>query len=174
MFKTTVTCMDARINPFEQLGFSEGDAHIIRNAGGMAKDAIRSLVISQRLLGTRNIAVYHHTGCGMVTFRGPELKQLVKWARPDSTACAEQVDAIDFLEFTDLEQSVKDDVNFLKESPLILEETKITGWIHHLETGEVFALCSLSKRPDLSLADYSSNIAHKTQNRSIPNNISTT
>ncbi|KAJ7042677.1 carbonic anhydrase [Mycena alexandri] len=132
-----VTCMDARINPFEQLGFSEGDAHIIRNAGGMAKDAIRSLVISQRLLGTRNIAVYHHTGCGMVTFRGSELKQLVKWARPDSAACAEQVDAIDFLEFTDLEQSVKDDVNFLKESPLILEETKITGWIHHLETGEI-------------------------------------
>ncbi|KAJ7169460.1 carbonic anhydrase [Mycena filopes] len=132
-----VTCMDARINPFEQLGLSEGDAHIIRNAGGMAKDALRSLIISQRLLGTRNIAVYHHTGCGMVTFRGPELKQLVKWANPDDSACAKQVDAIDFLEFKDLEQSVKDDVNFLKESPLILKDTKITGWIHHLETGEI-------------------------------------
>ncbi|KAJ7102351.1 carbonic anhydrase [Mycena belliarum] len=125
-----ITCMDARINPFKQLGISEGEAHIIRNAGGMA------LVISQRLLGTREIAVYHHTGCGMVTFRGPELKRLVKWASPDDTSCAEQVDKIDFLEFKDLEESVKDDVNFLKESPLILKGTKITGWIHHLETGE--------------------------------------
>ncbi|KAF7320187.1 Carbonic anhydrase [Mycena kentingensis (nom. inval.)] len=131
-----VTCMDARINPFKQLGFREGDAHIIRNAGGMAKDAIRSLVISQRLLGTREIAVYHHTGCGMVTFRGPDLKQLVKWSRPGDAACASQVDKIDFLEFVDLEQSVKDDVQFLKTSPLILEGTKVTGWIHDIETGE--------------------------------------
>ncbi|KAJ6574638.1 carbonic anhydrase [Mycena capillaripes] len=132
-----VTCMDARINPFKQLGISEGEAHIIRNAGGMAKDALRSLIISQRLLGTREIAVYHHTGCGMVTFQGSELKRLVKWANPGNASCATQIDAIDFLEFTDLEQSVKDDVDFLKESPLIVEGTKITGWIHHLETGEV-------------------------------------
>ncbi|KAJ7770914.1 hypothetical protein DFH07DRAFT_1057966 [Mycena maculata] len=128
--------MDARINPFKQLGFSEGDAHIIRNAGGMARDAIRSLVISQRLLGTREIAVYHHTGCGMITFRGSELKRLVKWANPDNSSLAKQIDAIDFLEFNDLEQSVKDDVKFLKDSPLILKETKITGWIHDIETGE--------------------------------------
>ncbi|KAJ7124749.1 carbonic anhydrase [Mycena crocata] len=148
-----ITCMDARINPFKQLGISEGEAHIIRNAGGMAyvficrfcslmktlgrKDALRSLIISQRLLGTREIAVYHHTGCGMVTFRGSELKRLVKWASPDDVSCAEQVDAIDFLEFGDLEKSVKNDVNFLKESPLILKGTKITGWIHEIETGEV-------------------------------------
>ncbi|KAJ7923064.1 carbonic anhydrase [Mycena leptocephala] len=131
-----VTCMDARINPFKQLGISEGEAHIIRNAGGMAKDALRSLIISQRLLGTREISVYHHTGCGMITFRGSELKRLVKWANPDDASCAKQIDAIDFLEFTDLEKSVRDDVNFLKESPLIVEGTKITGWIYHLETGE--------------------------------------
>jgi carbonic anhydrase len=73
----------------------------------------------------------------MVTFRGPELKRLVKWANPGDDACAAQVDAIDFLEFKDLEESVKDDVKFLKESPLIVEGTRITGWIHHLETGEV-------------------------------------
>ncbi|KAF8213544.1 carbonic anhydrase [Mycena galopus ATCC 62051] len=145
-----VTCMDARINPFKQLGISEGEAHLIRNAGGMAKDALRSLIISQRLLGTREIAIYHHTGqhyttsssdintqgCGMITFRGSELKQLVKWANPDNAACATQIDAIDFLEFTDLEQSVRDDVMFLRESPLILKGTRITGWIHHLENGE--------------------------------------
>ncbi|KAJ7789835.1 carbonic anhydrase, partial [Mycena olivaceomarginata] len=132
-----VTYMDARINPFKQLGISEGEAHIIRNAGGMAKDALRSLIISQRFLGTRAIAVYHHTGCGMVTFRGPELKRLVKWPSPCDDACAAQVDAIDFLEFKDLEKSVKDDVKLLKESPLIVEGAWITGWIHHLETGEV-------------------------------------
>jgi carbonic anhydrase len=73
----------------------------------------------------------------MITFRGSELKRLVKWANPDDASCAKQIDAIDFLEFTDLEKSVRDDVNFLKESPLIVEGTKITGWIHHLETGEV-------------------------------------
>ncbi|KAJ7275474.1 carbonic anhydrase [Mycena haematopus] len=131
-----VTCMDARINPFQQLGISEGEAHIIRNAGGMAKDALRSLIISQRLLGTREIAIYHHTGCGMVTFQGPELKRLVKWANPDNASCAAQIDAIDFLEFTDLEQSVIDDVRFLQESPLLVAGTRITGWVHHLETGE--------------------------------------
>nr|GAT43661.1 carbonic anhydrase [Mycena chlorophos] len=131
-----VTCMDARINPFKQLGFKEGDAHIIRNAGGMAKDALRSLIISQRLLGTREIAVYHHTGCGMVTFQGSELKKIVKWSKPDDAACAQQVDSIDFLEFNDLEQSVKDDVDFLKSSPLIMDGTKITGWIHDIDTGK--------------------------------------
>ncbi|KAJ7071450.1 carbonic anhydrase [Mycena amicta] len=127
-----VTCMDARINPLRQLGFKEGDVHIIRNAGGMAKDALRSLIISQRLLGTREIQVYHHTACGMVTFRGSELKKIVKQSNP----CAHQVDAIDFLEFTDLEQSVKDDVQFLNDSPLILKETKITGWILDIDTGK--------------------------------------
>ncbi|KAJ7462805.1 hypothetical protein B0H11DRAFT_97490 [Mycena galericulata] len=131
-----ITCMDARINPFKQLGISEGEAHIIRNAGGMAKDALRSLVISQRLLGTREIAVYHHTGCGMTTFRGSELKRLVKWANPGDGRCAEEIDAMQFLEFSDLEESVKDDVKFLQDSPLILKDTKITGWIHHIETGE--------------------------------------
>ncbi|KAJ7293755.1 carbonic anhydrase [Mycena rebaudengoi] len=131
-----VTCMDARINPFKQLGISEGDAHIIRNAGGMAKDALRSLIISQRLLGTREIAIYHHTGCGMVTFRGSDLKRMVRDANPGDSAAAEQIETIDFLEFDDLEESVKADVDFLKMSPVILKGTKITGWIHHVETGK--------------------------------------
>ncbi|KAJ6626858.1 carbonic anhydrase [Mycena sp. CBHHK59/15] len=131
-----VTCMDARINPFTQLGLSEGEAHIIRNAGGMAKDALRSLIISQRLLGTREIAVYHHTGCGMVTFRGSDLKRIVEEANPGDSAAAQQVESIDFLEFDDLEESVKNDVDFLKASPMILKGTKITGWIHHVETGK--------------------------------------
>jgi carbonic anhydrase len=106
------------------------------------KDALRSLIISHRLLGTREIAVYHHIGCGMVTLPGPESKRLVKWANPGDEAFAAQVDAIDFPEFGNLEESVKDDVKFLKESPLIVEGTRITGWIHHLETGEVLKIRS--------------------------------
>jgi len=128
--------MDARLNPFAQLGIKEGDAHIIRNAGGVAKDALRSIIISQRLLGTREIAVIHHTSCGMVTFSTPQLRTLVKDSDPQNTAL-KTVDQIDFLEFGDLEQSVKEDVKFLKENPLVLPETKITGWVYEVETGKV-------------------------------------
>jgi hypothetical protein len=104
------------------------------------RDAIRSIIISQRLLGTREIAVYHHTGCGMVTFNTPSLKQLVKDSDPEVFAKPENaklIDELDFLEFDDLEESVKRDVKFLKESPLVVKGTKVTGWIHHVETGEV-------------------------------------
>ncbi|KAF5337908.1 hypothetical protein D9758_013091 [Tetrapyrgos nigripes] len=126
-------------SPFKQLDIKEGDAHIIRNAGGMARDAIRSIIISQRLLGTREIAVYHHTGCGMVTFNTPSLKQIVKDSDPEAFAKPENaklIDELDFLEFDNLEESVKKDVKFLKESPLVMKGTKVTGWIHHVETGE--------------------------------------
>ncbi|SJL05808.1 related to carbonic anhydrase [Armillaria ostoyae] len=131
--------MDARINPFTQLGLEEGDAHIIRNAGGMAyetKDALRSIIISQRLLGTREIAVYHHTGCGMVTFTSPSLRRMLSDSDPENPRVTDQANKIDFLEFDDLEQSVRDDVKFLKECPLVLKGTKITGWIHYVETSE--------------------------------------
>ncbi|KAJ4467173.1 carbonic anhydrase [Lentinula edodes] len=99
-----VTCMDARINPFTQLGIKMGEAHIIRNAGGMARDALRSLIISQRLLGTREIAVYHHTGCGMATFSKPYLKSLIT---EDLKEGAEEtvgsvIDEMDFLEWPDV------------------------------------------------------------------------
>ncbi|KAF8993874.1 carbonic anhydrase [Hymenopellis radicata] len=131
-----VTCMDARINPFKQLGFEEGDAHVIRNAGGMAKDALRSIIVSQRLLGTREIAVYHHTGCGAVTFTSQSLRELIKDCDPGNQEIADQVDSIDFMEFNDLEKSVRDDVKFLQECPLVLKGTKISGWIHYVENGE--------------------------------------
>ncbi|KAG9223136.1 hypothetical protein CCMSSC00406_0000175 [Pleurotus cornucopiae] len=146
-----VTCMDARINPFSQLGIDLGEAHIIRNAGGVAyvrhlfvtvqnsvsfsRDALRSLIISQRLLGTREIAVYHHTGCGLVTMTTPGLQKLVKDADPTNAEAGKQIDNIDFLEYgPDLEKSVRDDVQFLQNSPLILKGTKITGWIWDVET----------------------------------------
>jgi carbonic anhydrase len=73
-----LACMDARLVPSRQLGLAEGDAHVIRNAGGRAPDALRSLVISQQLLGTREVAVIHHTACGMLTFRNEDLRTKVR------------------------------------------------------------------------------------------------
>lgn len=101
-----------------------------------SKDAIRSIVISQRLLGTREIAVFHHTDCGMMTFSTPQLRDIVKKDAKVSAA-AELVDTIDFLEFQKLEESVKEDVEYLKNNPLVLTGTKISGWIYHVESGKV-------------------------------------
>jgi len=130
---TIVTCMDARIDPAASLGIKEGDAHVIRNAGGASKEALRSIIISQQLLGTREIAVFHHTDCGMLTFSNSDIKSLLKEKYP---AAADEVEGIDFLPFGNLEGSVKEDVEYLKQHPLVLKETKITGWIYEVETGK--------------------------------------
>ena len=126
-----VTCMDARLDPAKALGLEEGDAHDIRNAGGRAADALRSLVISQQLLGTKEVLVVHHTDCGMLTFDNPTLYGI----------CLEQLDAdasdIDFLPFSDLEQSVRDDVELIRSSPLIANDTAVTGFIYDVKTGKI-------------------------------------
>src|SRR5881296_1059072 len=107
-----LTCMDARIHPAKVLGLEEGDAHVIRNAGGRASDdAIRSLAISQQLLGTNAVVVIHHTDCGMLTFSNEDLRKKLK---QELNADAEH---IDFLPFKNLEQSVRDDVATIKNSP---------------------------------------------------------
>jgi carbonic anhydrase len=142
-------------SPLPQLGLDLGDCHVIRNAGGSAfvdvliscilpclftfsrHESIRSIVISQRLLGTREIAVFHHVGCGMLTFTSEQLRTTIKDAQPQNTEVADAVGKMDFLEFSKLEESVKADIRFLKESPLVLTETTITGWIYDVETGEV-------------------------------------
>jgi len=124
-----VTCMDARILPGRVLGLNEGDAHVIRNAGGRAQDALRSLVISQRLLGTQEVAVIHHTDCGMLTFSNDGLRQKIK---EDLQADAGE---LDFLPFADVERSVKDDVKFLRESPLIPEAIPVRGFVYDVRTG---------------------------------------
>jgi len=131
---TVVTCMDARIDPAAALGIQEGEAHIIRNAGGLAKEAIRSIVISQRLLGTTEIILIHHTGCGMLTMTSQAMQDHVKGAIPEASR---EVDAIDFGAFPELERSVQDDVEFLKGSPLVLKDIAISGWIYEVETGKV-------------------------------------
>jgi carbonic anhydrase len=124
-----VTCMDARIVPSKAFGLEEGDAHVIRNAGGRARDALRSLVISQRLLGTNEIAVIHHTDCGMLTFTNRDLHDKVQ---RDLGADASN---IDFLPFADLEESVREDVAFLLSSSLIPGDVIIRGFIFDVRNG---------------------------------------
>jgi carbonic anhydrase len=127
-----LTCMDARLHPEKFLGLEIGDAHVIRNAGGRASDdAIRSLAISQRLLGTKEIVVIHHTDCGMVTFSNEQLAAKIK----DDLG----VDAAgqDFLPFSDLEQSVHDDLAILRASPLIPQDIPIAGAIYDVASGRL-------------------------------------
>lgn len=101
------------------------------------RESIRSIVISQRLLGTREIAIFRHVGCGMLLFTSDQVRDIVKSAEPGNNEVANAINEIDFLEFSNLEESVKTDVQFLKENPLVLKDTTITGWIYDVETGKV-------------------------------------
>src|SRR6266699_4463011 len=127
-----LTCMDARLLPSRFLGLEEGDAHVIRNAGGRASDdAIRSLAISQQLLGTNEVVVIHHTDCGMLTFSNEDLRKKLK---PELNADAEH---IDFLPFKDLEQSVRDDVATIRNSPFIPKNIEVSGFIYDVRSGKL-------------------------------------
>jgi carbonic anhydrase len=136
-YTDTVTCMDARIDPASAYGISLGDAHVIRNAGASAKDALRSLVISEQLLGTEEILVIKHTGCGMLTFKNEDATVIVKQNLGDEAVAELGAFKGDFIPFPQLEEAVKEDVEFLKGSKLIPEKVAITGWVYEVETGKV-------------------------------------
>jgi carbonic anhydrase len=127
-----LTCMDARIHLSRAIGLEVGDAHIIRNAGGRASDdAIRSLIISARLLGTREFVVIHHTDCGMLTFTNEDLRGRLR----EETGI--DASGIDFLPFTDLAQSVRDDVARIKASPFLPGDVTVSGFIYDVRTGRL-------------------------------------
>lgn len=126
-----VACMDARLDIHKILGLADGDAHVIRNAGGViTDDAIRSLMISQRLLGTREVMLIHHTDCGMLTFRDDDLKDAIEadtGLRP----------AFSLEAFADLEQDVRQSVARIDASPFIPHKDHIRGFIYDCSSGKL-------------------------------------
>lgn len=145
-----LTCMDARLDPAKFAGLSEGDAHVIRNAGGRAsEDAIRSLVISYKLLGTKEWFVIHHTDCGMLTFTNDIMRDLLskslqtaqiedgRWSDLGNGTGSSAADYIEWLTIRDLEQSVVSDVARIRTHPLVPARIPIYGFIYDVTTGKL-------------------------------------
>jgi carbonic anhydrase len=125
-----LTCIDARIDPAKALGLEIGDAHVIRNAGGRATDdAVRSLLISSWLLGTREFLVIHHTDCGMAKFTDEAVAEII------AERCGEDVSELDFLTFRDLDQSVRDDVDRIRSLSQIPADATVSGHVYDVRTG---------------------------------------
>ncbi len=128
---TVVACMDARLDVHRIMGLGEGDAHVIRNAGGVVSDdAIRSVVISQRLLGTREIALIHHTDCGMLTFRDDEVKDAIEADTGLRPAFALEA-------FGDLERDVRQSIARIRSSPFIPHKDQVRGFVYDCATGRL-------------------------------------
>ena len=126
-----VACMDARLNVYGALGLQEGDAHVIRNAGGVVTDdAIRSLAISQHLLGTEEIVLIHHTECGMLTFTDDEFRHALEDDTGIKPAWAPEA-------FSDLDADVRQSVARIKASPFIPRKDAIRGFVYEVETGRL-------------------------------------
>ncbi len=145
-----VTCMDARLDPAKFAGLEEGDAHVIRNAGGrVTEDTIRSLIISHKLLGTQEWFIIHHTDCGMLTFKNDQLHELLSesletaaigedgWYNPTKEGGSEAAQYINFLPIRNLAKSVVDDVRTVRENPLVPANIPIYGYIYEVETGKI-------------------------------------
>jgi carbonic anhydrase len=126
-----VTCMDARLLPESFLGLAEGDAHVIRNAGGCAREALRSLAVSQHLLGTTEIALIRHTDCGMAKYTNEEIAAKV------AETSGGDPSGIDFRAFANLEQALRDDIEFLRSSDLIAADSVIRGFVYDVKTGRL-------------------------------------
>jgi carbonic anhydrase len=126
-----LACMDARLDPARALGLEEGDAHVIRNAGGVvSEDAVRSLIVSQRLLGTEEIALIHHTDCGMLTFTDAEVKDAIEaevGIRPSFALEA----------FADVDADVRQSIARIRANPLIPHTDAVRGFVYEVETGRL-------------------------------------
>ena len=153
-----LTCMDARLDPAKYAGLAEGDAHVIRNAGGRASDdAIRSLVISYKLLGTREWFVIHHTDCGMETFNNEIMSNLLAGSLEtatvdengwyDSNAGGGTTDGkfVNWLTITDQEQSVLEDVLRIRNSSMVPDDIPIYGYIYDCKTGKLIEVPEASE-----------------------------
>jgi carbonic anhydrase len=126
--------MDARLDPAAAFGISLGDAHVIRNAGASARDALRSIIISQQLLATREVILVKHTDCGMLTFTSDVARGLV--GSNIGPEAADEVKDLDFLTFPDLEAAVREDVAWLKTKKSVPDDVPITGWIYDVRSGK--------------------------------------
>ena len=126
-----VACMDARLNPYGVLGLSEGDAHVVRNAGGVVTDdVIRSITISQRLLGTNEIILIHHTDCGMLTFKDDDFKAAIEKDTGIKPEWAVEA-------FSDLDADVRQSIARIKASPFVPNKDSIRGFVYEVETGRL-------------------------------------
>jgi carbonic anhydrase len=145
-----LTCMDARLQPSKYAGLAEGDAHVIRNAGGRASDdAIRSLVISYKLLGTREWFVIHHTNCGMELFTDDIMRDLLasslktasfdgkNWSDTGAGPGSTEGQFVDWLTIKDQAQSVTADVKRIRSHPLVPREIPIYGYVYEVTTGKL-------------------------------------
>jgi carbonic anhydrase len=145
-----LTCMDARLDPAKYAGLAEGDAHVIRNAGGRASDdAIRSLVISYKLLGTREWFVVHHSNCGMETFTDPVMNELLEhslspasvdengWHDTGNGPGSSEGKYIDWLTISDNPKSVVEDVRRIRSHPLVPDDIAIYGYIFDVHSGKL-------------------------------------
>ena len=129
--------MDARIDPAAAFGIDLGDAHVIRNAGGNATDALRSILISEHLLGTREIILVKHTGCGMLTFTNTDALKVVA----NNVGTGILSSTFDFQPFPDLDQGVKDDVEWLKGNAALPQDVAISGWVYEVSQGDLCECC---------------------------------
>ena len=126
-----VACMDARLDVYRILGLKEGEAHVIRNAGGVVTDdVLRSLVISQRLLGTTEIVLIHHTDCGMLTFKDDELREKIAAEVGEKPLFALQA-------FSDLEEDVREGLHRIRGNPFIPHRERVRGFVFDVDTGKL-------------------------------------
>eukprot|EP00879_Flechtneria_rotunda_P028045 GHRR01030122.1.p1 GENE.GHRR01030122.1~~GHRR01030122.1.p1 ORF type:complete len:171 (+),score=52.39 GHRR01030122.1:251-763(+) len=131
-----LACMDARLHLEKVLGLGIGDAHVVRNAGGRAtEDALRSIAISQRLLSTTEVVVVHHTDCGMLTFTDATVQQKIRDELGDEAGA--QAAQIKFLPFSDLEQSVRDDVSTIQQAAVVDKAAPVHGFIYDVKSGKL-------------------------------------